>query len=189
MTSQHSNTVAILATNGFEQVELTSPREALEAAGIATRIVSDQDDAIQGMHHAEKGDRFPVDQLLGEADASNYDAIVIPGGLFSPDALRTNEQALSFVRDFFDQKKVVSAICHGPQVLISADVVEDRDMTAVPAVQVDLRNAGAIVYDQEMVCDQGLVTSRVPGDLAAFNAKLVEEIEEGRHKAQQQSVA
>ncbi len=189
MSSQQTNTVAILATNGFEQIELTSPKQALEDAGMATQIVSDQDGEIQGMHHTDKGDRFKVDALLSEANAADYDAIVIPGGLFSPDALRTNETALSFVRDFFEQKKVVSAICHGPQVLISANVVQDREMTAVPAVQTDLSNAGATVYDREMVCEQGLVTSRVPDDLPAFNAKLIEEIEEGRPQAQHQSSA
>lgn len=180
--------VAILATDGFEQIELTSPRAALEDAGLETRIVSDKAGDIQGMHHADKGDRFSVDTTLEDAKASDFDAVVIPGGLFSPDTLRTNDAALRFVRDFFAQKKVVSAICHGPQVLISAGVVENREMTAVPAVQTDLRNAGAIVMDTEMVCDQGLVTSRVPDDLPAFTTKLVEEIEEGRHAAQRQSL-
>ena len=192
MTKRHSLRLGSrenrLRLGGANSSVLPYPRGALADAGIETKIVSDKPGEIQGMHHADKGDRFTVDATLAESSAADFDAIVIPGGLFSPDALRTNETALRFVRDFFAERKVVSAICHGPQVLISANVVRNREMTAVPAVQTDLRNAGAIVHNDEMVCDQGLVTSRVPDDLPAFNAKLIEEIEEGRHGAQRQSL-
>lgn len=181
--------LAILATSGFEQVELSSPKEAIENAGGKTFIVSPTSDRIQGNKHRELGDWFDVDVDLTDAKASDYDALLIPGGLFNPDALRTNETALGFVRDFFEQKKPVFSICHGPQVLISADVVKGRRMTGFSAIQKDLENAGAIVSDEAVIVDRGLVTSRNPDDLDAFNDKIIEEICEGRHEEQDQSVA
>ncbi|MEO1101301.1 MAG: type 1 glutamine amidotransferase domain-containing protein [Pseudomonadota bacterium] len=181
--------LAILATSGFEQVELSSPKEAIENAGGQTFIVSPTSDRIQGNKHRELGDWFDVDVDLAEAKASDYDALLIPGGLFNPDALRTSDTALGFVRDFFAQKKPVFSICHGPQVLISADLVKGRRMTGYSAIQKDLENAGAIVSDEAVIVDQGLVTSRNPDDLEAFNDKIVEEICEGRHDEQDQSIA
>ncbi len=185
MTNQaQGKTLAILAVDGFEQVELTSPRDAIENAGGKTVIISKEKGTIQANKHREHGDTYTVDLALPEAYVADYDALLIPGGLFSPDALRTDEKAIALVRNFFAKKKPVFAICHGPQVLISADVVEGRDMTGYPAIQKDLQNAGANVKDQAVVVDSGLVTSRSPDDLEAFNAKIVEEICEGKHDKQ-----
>ena len=190
MTQRAENrTLAILATDGFEQVELASPREAIENAGGTCRIVSPNDQRIQANKHRDHGEWFDVDVKLGDAKAEDFDALLIPGGVFSPDALRQNEEALKFASDFFEQKKPVFAICHGPQVLISGGLVNGRRMTGYRAIQQDLKNAGAVVTDEPVVVDEGLVTSRSPDDLARFNAKIVEEICEGRHPAQQQSVS
>jgi len=180
--------LAILAADGFEQVELTSPKEAIEAAGGETRIVSPEKGYIQGHNHRDQGDRFQVDLSVNEANAQDFDALFIPGGLYSPDTLRTNEQAKQFVSDFFKQKKPVFAICHGPQVLISANLVNGREVTGYKAIQQDLKNAGARVKDEAVVVDSGLVTSRSPDDLGQFNAKIVEEICEGKHARQRESV-
>lgn len=179
--------VAIIAKDGFEESELTSPREAIREAGGEVHVISDEM-TIQAFRHLEVAGRVDVDRQIGDAKADDYDALVIPGGLFSPDAMRTDDRFTGFARDFFVQKKPVGAICHGPQVLISADLVKGRKMTAVPAVRTDLKNAGADVVDEPVVVDQGLVTSRTPDDLGAFNAKLVEEFAEGKHKAQPASV-
>lgn len=176
MTHHKSKTVAILAADGFEQVELTSPRDTLKEASVKTQIVSLERGTIQANKHRKHGDTFDVDVTLGDARPSDYDGLLIPGGLFSPDALRTNGKAQSFVKAFFDAKKPVFAICHGPQVLISAGVVRGRSMTAVKAVQMDLENAGANVSDQSVVVDAGLVTSRTPDDLADFNSRIVSEL-------------
>ncbi|WP_037458061.1 type 1 glutamine amidotransferase domain-containing protein [Skermanella stibiiresistens] len=181
--------VAILATHGFEQAELTEPQKALKRAGATVHVVSPEKGSIRGYQHLEKGDEVAVDKVLAEAKADDYDALVIPGGLFNPDELRTNEAALKFVRDFFTAGKPVGAICHGPQVLISADLVKGRTLTAVAPIRKDLSNAGATVLDQEVVTDKGLVTSRTPKDLPAFCAKLIEEIAEGRHRGQAQAAA
>lgn len=180
-------TLAILAVDGFEEVELTSPRDAIEKAGGKTVIVSTKDGTIQANKHRQHGDTYTVDVTLPNADVADYDALLIPGGLFSPDALRTDEKAIAFVRNFFSAKKPVFSICHGPQVLISADVVKGRAMTGYSAIQKDLENAGANVKDQAVVVDSGLVTSRNPDDLEAFNAKIVEEICEGHHDDQRLS--
>lgn len=189
MTKRAENrTMAILATDGFEQIELTSPKEAIENAGGTCKIVSPNDQRIQGNKHREHGDWFNVDVKLDDANAKNFDALLIPGGLFNPDALRQNKKALDFVSAFFAQKKPVFAICHGPQVLISAGLVNGRQMTGYSAIQQDLKNAGAVVTDEAVVVDEGLVTSRNPDDLGVFNAKIVEEICEGRHEGQRQSV-
>ena len=181
--------VAILATDGFEQSELTEPLRALKQHEAAVDIVSPKGGAIQGFEHFDKGEQVQVDVELAQADAGRYDALVIPGGLFNPDSLRVDEQALAFTRAFFEAGKPVGAICHGPWVLANADVLEGRTVTSVPNIRRDLENAGAKWVDEEVVVDQGLITSRTPRDLPAFCAKLVEEIDEGRHAGQKRSVA
>jgi len=173
--------VAILVADGFEQVEMTKPREALKEAGAETKIVSPSSEKIQGMHHAEKGDKFDVDIELKYAQPEEFDALMIPGGLMNPDQLRSTPEALEFTRHFFDNGKPVAAICHGPWVLIDAGVVRGRTVTSWPAIQTDLRNAGANWVDQEVVVDNGLVTSRKPDDIPAFNRKMIEEFCEGKH--------
>jgi len=175
--------VAILVADGFEQVEMTKPREALNEAGAETKIVSLKSGKIQGMHHVDKGDKFDVDLTLDKARRVDFDALLIPGGLMNPDALRSNEDALEFARHFFDEGKPVAAVCHGPQVLISAGLVRGRTMTSSPAIKADMRNAGANWVNEEVVVDNGLVTSRKPDDIPAFNKKMIEEFSEGRHKA------
>jgi protease I len=173
--------VAILVADGFEQVEMTKPREALDEAGAKTSIVSPSSGKIQGMNHADKGDKFDVDIPLDEVRPEEFDALMIPGGLMNPDQLRSTEEALEFVRHFFEKGKPVAAICHGPWVLIDAGVVRNRTMTSWPAIKTDLRNAGATWVDEEVVVDNGLVTSRRPDDIPAFNKKMIEEFGEGRH--------
>jgi protease I len=180
--------VAILATDGFEQVELTEPRQALEQAGAQVHVIAPAGNTIQGWNHYDKGDQIPVDCTLDQVSASDYDALVLPGGHFNPDQLRTNNQAVQFVREFFAASKPVAAICHGPWTLIEADVVKGRTLTSWPSLKTDLRNAGAQWVDEEVVVDQGLVTSRNPKDLPAFNSKIVEEFCEGKHPAQARSV-
>lgn len=179
-----SQKIAILATHGFEESELKSPKEHLEQQGWTAHIVSPEAGTIKAWAEKDWGKEYPVDKTLEEVSASEYDALVLPGGVINPDQLRTNEKALSFVQDFFKQHKPVAAICHGPQVLISAGAVKGRKMTSVKSVSIDLKNAGAIWEDSEVVTDNGLVTSRTPKDLPAFNAKMVEEIKEGRHEDQ-----
>jgi protease I len=175
--------VAILAADGFEQVELTKPRAALDEAGATTTVVSLKPGKIQGMNHADKGDTVAVDQTLGDAKPEEFDALMIPGGLMNPDALRSSEEALEFVRYFFREGKPVAAICHAPWVLIDAGVIRGRTVTSWPAIKTDVRNAGAHWVDQEVVVDNGLVTSRKPDDIPAFNRKMIEEFCEGRHTA------
>jgi len=170
-------------TDGFEQVELTKPREALDEAGAETKIVSLKSGKIQGMNHAEKGDKFDVDQTLDEARPEEFNALMIPGGLMNPDALRSNDDALEFTRHFFREGKPVAAICHGPWVLIDAGVVRGRMLTSWPAIKTDVKNAGGKWINEEVVVDNGLVTSRKPDDIPAFNKKMIEEFCEGRHEA------
>ena len=189
MSRAEGRKVAILATDGFEQSELESPKNAIEEAGGETFIVSPNSDSIQANKHRQHGDTFAVDVMLSDADPDDYHGLLIPGGLFNPDALRVNEAALEFVVGFFEQKKPVFSICHGPQVLISADLVRGRKMTGFKAIQRDLEKAGAIVRDEAVIVDEELVTSRNPDDLDAFNDKLLEELCEGRHEDQDQSVA
>ena len=179
-----SKRIAILATNGFEESELKSPKEYLEQQGWTADIVSPEPGTIKAWAETDWGKEYPVDKTLDEANAGDYDALVLPGGVLNPDKLRTNEKALSFVRDFFRQHKPVAAICHGPQILINAEVVDGRHLTSVKAISKDLQNAGAHWTDEEVVVDEGLVTSRTPKDLPAFNAKMVEEIKEGKHSEQ-----
>jgi protease I len=176
--------VAILAADGFEQVELEGPRKALEEAGATTEVVSPSSGKIQGMNHDKKGDSVAVDVTLEDADSGDYDALMIPGGLINPDTLRTNKLALEFVRRFFTSGKPVAAICHAPWVLIDAGLVKGRTLTSWPAIQTDVRNAGGDWVDREVVVDHGLVTSRKPDDIPAFNAKMIEEFKEGIHEEQ-----
>jgi len=181
--------VAILAADGFEQVELEEPRKALENAGATTEIVSPSSDKIQGMNNDEKGDSLAVDVALDKANANDYDALLIPGGLINPDTLRTNKRALAFVRGFFEAGKPVAAICHAPWVLIDADLVRGRILTSWPAIKTDVQNAGGNWVDREVVVDNGLVTSRKPDDIPAFNAKMIEEFCEGIHAGQSAAAA
>ncbi|WP_298247207.1 type 1 glutamine amidotransferase domain-containing protein [uncultured Christiangramia sp.] len=176
--------IAILATDGFEEVELTSPKEAMEKEGFNVEIVSLKSGNIKSWDGDNWGKDFKVDKTLDEVSAKDYHALVLPGGVINPDNLRTEESALIFVRDFFKQSKPVCAICHAPWTLISADVVEGRTMTSFKSVRKDLENAGALWVDQEVVVDEALVTSRNPDDLPAFNAKVIEEIKEGKHDLQ-----
>lgn len=179
-----NKTIAILATDGFEQVELSQPRAALEKAGATTRIISLKNGKIQGFHHFEPGDEFDVDATVGNSKAADFDGLLLPGGLHNPDALRVDPAAVGFVRDFFSQHKPVAAICHGPWILIEAGVVEGRTLTSWPSLRTDISNAGGTWVDQEVHCDQGLVTSRKPDDLEAFCAKAIEEFAEGKHSGQ-----
>lgn len=176
--------VAILATNGFEESELTSPKAALEKAGATTEVISMESGSIKGWDNGNWGKEVDVDKLLSEANVKDYNALVLPGGVINPDILRRDENAVSFVRDFFKAHKPVAAICHGPQMLIEADVVNDRKITSFPSIKKDLMNAGAKWVDEEVVVDEGLVTSRSPEDLEAFNAKVIEEVAEGKHEDQ-----
>jgi protease I len=174
--------VAILVTDGFEQAELTGPREALNDAGAKTFIISPKAGEVQGWKHYEHADKFPVEFLLDEADPDDFDALMLPGGVANPDQLRMNPKAVEFVRGFFEAGKPVAAICHGPWTLIEAGAVKGRKMTSWPSIKTDLINAGADWVDQEVVVDNGLVTSRKPDDLPAFCAKIVEEFAEGKHE-------
>ena len=174
--------VAILVTVGFEQVDLTSPKQALEDAGVKAQIVSLEAGKIQGYHHDKKGDTFAVDLTIDDARPEDFDGLMLPGGVQNPDTLRMNEKAVAFVKAFFDAGKSVAAICHGPWTLVEADVVRGRTVTSWPSVRTDLKNAGANVVDREVVVDRGLVTSRKPDDLPAFNAKMLEELGEQRSR-------
>lgn len=176
--------VAILATNGFEEVELTSPKEAMEKEGFEVHIISPEKNKIKAWDKTDWSKEYKVDKNLGEVSALDYDALMLPGGVMNPDNMRTNKEAQKFVKDFFEQKKPVAAICHAPWMLISAGVVKGRTMTSYHTLKDDLINAGANWVDQEVVVDEGFVTSRNPDDLPAFNKKLIEEIKEGKHEAQ-----
>ena len=180
-------TIAFLATEGVEQVELTEPWEAVRNAGGTPELISLESGAVQAFNHLDKADTFTVDHTVSDADASRYDGLVLPGGVANPDFLRADEDAVAFVRAFFEDGKPVAAICHGPWTLIEAGVVNGRTLTSWPSLRTDLRNAGANWVDEEVHVDAGLVTSRNPDDLPAFCAKLVEEICEGRHEGQRQS--
>jgi protease I len=176
--------VAFLATDMVEQVELTEPWKAVKDAGGTPELVSLKEGEIQGFDHYEKADTFKVDRTVEDARAEDYDALVIPGGVGNPDTMRTDENAVQLVRDFFEQGKPVGVICHGPWMLVEAGVVRGRKVTSWPSLQTDIRNAGGDWVDQEVVVDDGLVTSRRPDDLPAFNEKIVEEFCEGRHERQ-----
>jgi protease I len=176
--------IAILVADGFEQSELEQPRAALEEAGAETQIVSPENDQVKGWDQDKFGEAFAVDTELKSADAEDYDALLLPGGVMNPDKLRTLPEAVIFVRSFFDAGKPVAAICHGPQILIEANVVQGRKLTSYPSIKTDLINAGAEWVDERVVTDQGLVTSRKPDDLPYFNAKMLEEFAEGIHAGQ-----
>jgi protease I len=181
--------VAFLATEGVEQVELEQPWQAVEDAGGEPELVSLDEGEVQAFQHLDKGDTFPVDRTAKGARADDYAGLVLPGGVANPDFLRMDEDAVRFVREFFEQGKPVAAICHGPWILIEADVVEGRTLTSFPSLKTDLRNAGATWVDEEVHVDGGLTTSRNPEDLPAFCSKLVEELAEGVHEEQRESVS
>jgi deglycase len=176
--------VAFLATDMVEQVELTEPWKAVRDEGARVELISLEEGKIQGFNHYDKADEFAVDRTVEEASASDYDALVIPGGVGNPDTMRGDENAVAFVREFFEQGKPVGVICHGPWMLVEAGVVRGRKVTSWPTLQTDIRNAGGQWVDEEVVVDQGLVTSRKPDDLPAFTKKIVEEFCEGRHEQQ-----
>jgi protease I len=180
--------IAFLATEGVEQVELTEPWKAVEGEGATPELISLEPGEVQAFNHLDKGDRFPVDHTASDADASRYDGLVLPGGVANPDFLRMDEDAVAFARSFFEQGKPVAVICHGPWTLVEADVVRGRRITSWPSLRTDLRNAGATWVDEEVVVDEGLVSSRRPDDLPAFCSKLVEELCEGAHEGQRRSV-
>src|SRR3954464_6711521 len=181
--------IAFLATDGVEQVELTEPWSAVEDAGATPELISLKSGEIQGFNHDKKGDTFSVDKLVRDVSAEDYDGLVLPGGVANPDTLRTNEEAVDFVRDFFKQQKPVAAICHGPWMLVEADVVEGRTLTSYPSIKTDIKNAGGNWVDKEVVVDNGLVTSRKPDNLKAFCAKAIEEFGEGLHDGQHAGLA
>jgi deglycase len=174
--------VAFIATDMVEQVELTEPWNALREAGAETELISIEPGEIQGFNHFDKADTFRVDKPVEEARTDDYDALVLPGGVGNPDQLRTNGDVVAFVREFVDSGKPVGAICHGPWTLVEADVVRGRTLTSWPSLQTDIRNAGGTWVDEQVHVDNGLVTSRKPDDLPAFNAKLIEEVAEGTHE-------
>jgi protease I len=176
--------VAILVADGFEQVELTGPKEALEAAGAEIQIVSPAEGEVQGWNHDEKADLFRVDMPLNLARSDDYDALVLPGGVRNPDQLRTMTRAVEFVDGFIATGKPVAAICHAPQLLIETDWVKGKTITSWPSLKTDLVNAGAHWVDRDVVVDNGLITSRKPADIPAFNKKVIEEFAEGRHARQ-----
>jgi protease I len=173
--------VAILVTDGFEQIEMTSPRLALLEAGAEAVIVSPKDGEVQGWKHRDKSDRFSVNVNVAHARAEDYDALMLPGGVMNSDQLRQDAAAVRFVKGFVDAKKPIAAICHAPWILTETNALRGRRVTSYPSLATDLKNAGAEWIDAEMVCDSGLVTSRRPSDLPAFNAKMIEEIGEGVH--------
>ena len=182
--SLYGKSIAFLATDGFEQVELTGPWNAIKGAGAEVVLISPKSGKIRGVHHDKPGDEFLVNVISAEASADDYDGLVLPGGVFSPDALRLDQDSVRFVRAFFDSYKPVAAICHGPWMLIEAGVVAGRQLTSWPSLKTDLTNAGATWVDQACVCDQGLITSRSPIDLPIFCEMVVEEFAKGIHAVQ-----
>lgn len=185
-TTLTNKKIAILVADGFEQVELTEPRQALLDAGANVQIVSPKEDTVQGWNHYDKGDRFPVDVALEQANPEEYDGLLLPGGTVNPDQLRVNKGAIAFIKSFVGSGKPIAAICHGPWTLIEAEAVRGRKLTSWPSLQTDLKNAGAQWVDQEVVVDQGLITSRNPQDIPAFNQRIIEAFaqSEGQRKLQ-----
>lgn len=185
----HGKRIAILATNGVEQAEMTEPRKALEEAGAKTDLISPAKGKLQAWQHMDKGDQFPVDVQLDAADPNKYDGLLLPGGVANPDQLRQLPRAVDFVRSFFKRDKPVAAICHAPWMLVEADVVRGRTLTSWPSLKTDLKNAGAKWVDREVVEDDNLVTSRKPGDIPAFNRKILDLFSEtGQQERQPQPV-
>jgi protease I len=179
----------LVANEGVEQIELTEPLEAVREAGAEVDLLAPEEGDVQAFNHLDKGDTFSPDMAVGDADACDYDGLVLPGGVANPDQLRTEPDAVEFVRAFFEAGKPVGAICHAPWTLVEADVVRGRTLTSWPSLQTDLRNAGAEWVDEEVHVDQGLVSSRKPDDLGAFNAKIIEEFAEGVHAGQRASIS
>lgn len=184
MKNLSGKVIAIITENGFEEVELTEPKKALEEQGATVHIVSPQEEYVVSWDKKNWGKDFKVDKHIDLVSAEDYHAVVIPGGVINPDSLRRSEKAVSFIKTFFEQGKPVASICHGPQVLIETGALKGRKLTSFFSIKTDLQNAGANWVDQECVCDQGLVTSRNPDDLPAFNKKMIEEILEGKHEGQ-----
>jgi len=184
MNNTDKKHVAILATDGFEEIELTSPKKAMEDAGIEVHIVSDKKPTIKAWKDGNWSNEHDVDRTIDEVKEGDYNALMIPGGVINPDKMRRNEKAVEFVRSFFRSHKPVASICHGPWMLAEAGVLDGRRITSFNAIKTDMKNAGAKWVDEEVVVDEGLVTSRSPEDLNAFNAKLVEEVYEGKHEEQ-----
>lgn len=180
MLSLQNKKVAILTENGFEEVELTSPKKALEDAGAVVHIIS-SNEVVKAWDHDHWSIELPVDVNLKDALISNYDALLIPGGVINPDKMRANFAYVDFAQQFMESGKTVAAICHGPQLLIETGMLSGREMTSYPSIKTDLENAGALWVDREVVIDNGLITSRSPKDLPAFNEKLIKEIAEGTH--------
>ncbi|PVY44128.1 protease I [Pontibacter virosus] len=174
--------IAIVVTDGFEQVELTEPKKALEEAGAETHLIALKEGEVKGWNHTDWGDKFKVDKTIGNVNADDYNALLLPGGVMSPDKLRANEQVVNFVSQFMESGKPVAAICHGPWTLIETGKLQGKKMTSYHTLKTDLKNAGAEWVDQEVVVDNGLITSRKPDDIPAFNKKMVEEFAEGRHE-------
>jgi protease I len=179
-------TIAVLATDGVEQVELTEPRKAFEDAGAKTELISLQDGEILGFNHIDHGDRFPVDKAVEDASADDYDGVFVPGGVVNADFLRGDDSAVRFVADFARSKKPIASICHGPWVLVEAGIAGGTTMTSWPSLKTDVRNAGGTWVDEEVHVDRGVVTSRKPDDIPAFSAKAIEEFAEGRHEDEPQ---
>lgn len=181
MGSLSGKKVAILTETGFEEVELTSPKSELEAAGAQVDIISPQKEKVKAWNHDHWTIELPVDVNIEDADPDNYDALMLPGGVLNPDKLRLNEKSVEFAQRFFEDSKPIAAICHGPQLLIETGMIHGRNLTSYPSLKTDLQNAGALWSDREVIVDNGLVTSRSPKDLPAFNKKMIEEIKEGKH--------
>ena len=179
--------VAILVANGFEQSELLEPRKALEEAGANTEVISPEQGTVKAWNHTDWGEEVRVDRPLAAASSGDYDALLLPGGVMNPDHLRMNPRAVQFVKSFFTEKKPVAAICHGPWTLVEADVIRGRTVTSWPSLRTDIANAGGQWVDREVMVDNGLVTSRKPADIPAFNRKMIEEFAEGKHQQQKAS--
>jgi protease I len=179
LTGKH---IAIVATDYVERVELVEPRQALEDEGAATDLISLEPGTIQAVDHHDDADLHPVDRLVGEVDAAEYDALLIPGGVANPDRLRTDTRVIGLVREFYAAGKPIAAICHGPWLLVEADVVRDHTLTSWPSLQTDIRNAGGTWVDEEVAIDQGIITSRAPDDIPAFNANMIEAFAQGTHE-------
>lgn len=180
-TNLEGKKIAFLVTDGFEQVELTAPWEQIKLAGADTELVALEEGKVQGYNHLDKADAFGVDKAISDVSASDYDGLVLPGGVANPDALRTDSNAVAFVRAFFTQHKPVAAICHAPWTLVEADIIKGKTLTSWPSLKTDIQNAGGNWINEEVVVDQGLVTSRKPDDLDAFCSKAIEEFAEGKH--------